>query len=40
MIVFTRWATLKEFFDIPPDFSMLTCYLTPIEKLPSLVENK
>jgi replication factor A1 len=40
MINFTRWTTVEEVVQIPPTFPVLMYSLTPIEKLPSLVDNK
>jgi replication factor A1 len=40
MINFTRWSTVEEVVEIPPAFPVLTYSLTPIEKLPSLVDIK
>jgi replication factor A1 len=40
MINFTRWTTVEEVVEIPPVFPVFTYSLTPIEKLPSLVDNK
>jgi replication factor A1 len=40
MISFTRWSTVEEVVEIPPAFPMLRYSLTPIVKLPSLVDSK
>ncbi|XP_025825183.1 replication protein A 70 kDa DNA-binding subunit B-like [Panicum hallii] len=40
MISFTRWTTVDEVVEIPPAFLEFTYSLTPIEKLPSVLDNK
>ncbi|XP_025823812.1 replication protein A 70 kDa DNA-binding subunit B-like [Panicum hallii] len=40
MISFTRWTTVEEVVEIPPAFPEFTYSLTPIEKLPSVLDNK
>jgi hypothetical protein len=40
MISFTRWTTVEEVIEIPPTFPMFAYFLTPIEKLPSRVDNR
>jgi replication factor A1 len=40
MINFTRWTIVEKVVEIPPAFPVLTYSLTPIENLPSLVDNK
>jgi replication factor A1 len=39
MINFIRWTTVEETVLIPPAFPIFTYSLTPIEKLPSRVDN-
>ena len=40
MINFTRWTTVEEVVEIPPAFPVIAYSLTPIEKLPSLVDSR
>jgi replication factor A1 len=40
MIDFTRWTTVEEIVSIPPAFPIFTYSLTPIEELPSRVDNR
>jgi replication factor A1 len=40
MINFTRWTTVEEIVSIPLAFPVFTYSLTPIEKLPSRVDNR
>jgi replication factor A1 len=40
MINFTRWTTVEEIVSIPLAFPAFTYSLTPIEELPSCVDNR
>ncbi|PVH48303.1 hypothetical protein PAHAL_4G303800 [Panicum hallii] len=40
MINFTRWTTMEEVVEVPTAFPVITYSLTPIDKLPSHVEDR